>query len=95
MLDNNIKSFISLKNKGKQGDLNSHPPSCMCIDHLIYYKKIKSTVIEEFITKYRHEHANVNKESKDYNPATVKLKKINRDNNTNRRVTSLTSINIQ
>ena len=50
-LVNTIRSFITNRKVKNTTKLELHPTDCMCVDHLLYYKKNKILIIDKFMDK--------------------------------------------
>ena len=59
-LINIIKSFIKNRTLNKDDQLDTHPSECMCVNHLLYYKKNKIAVLDKFLSQKNGDHTKSN-----------------------------------
>ena len=51
-LRNAIRTFMESREKSGLGALCDHPANCMCVNHLLYYKKQKTKIIDNFLERH-------------------------------------------
>ena len=56
-LRNLIRNFLSRKDN-ITSDLQSHRKDCMCVNHLLYYRENRISVLDQFLDKHKNENEN-------------------------------------
>ena len=46
-----IRNFLEAREKANLGALSDHPESCMCVNHLIHYKRNSIKILDNFLEK--------------------------------------------
>ena len=54
---NIIQNFIVNRKIENEEDLESHPPECLCLDHLKYYRTIKIKVLDKILNKHSDDNS--------------------------------------
>ena len=59
-LVNIIKSFINDKTSNKDDKFDTHPTECMCVSHLLYYRKNKIAILDKILDQQKSDYNNSN-----------------------------------